>query len=291
MLVGLIAPARSHAQNGIEALRQQLHAVVDTSKAHIGFAVMGIDFKDSLFINGHDHFPMQSVYKFPLAICILGKVDKGELKLDQTIHMSRAELDQETWSPMVDERPNQDINMSLRELLGYTVSKSDNNGCDALFRLAGGTKVVNDYIHSIGIEGIAIVATEAEMHKDWNAQYTNWCEPAAMAQLLRGFYNGKVLSKSSRDLLMGMMTNSVNDIRIKGQLPRKVKVAHKTGTSGMNEKGLSGATNDVGIVTLPDGRHVAIVAYVSDYRGDVAWGEHMIATLAKITWDHYAGKK
>lgn len=271
------------------SLDSKLRSIVDTSKAHIGFAVLGLDFSDSLYINRSDHFPMQSTYKFPLAVCVLHLVDQGKLSLDQNIHLPAKSLDEDTWSPMRDKWPDQDIDISLRDLLMYTVSQSDNNGCDALFRLVGGTDVVNDYMHSIGITGINIVATEHQMHQKWSVQYTNWCQPDAMAHLLSDFYLGKILRRSGREFLLDKMINSVNNNRTKELLPESAVVAHKTGTSGTNKKGITAATNDVGIITLPNGKHIAIVAFISDYPGGVPRGEGIIAQLTKQVWDYYTG--
>ena len=53
--------------------------------------------------------------------------------------------------------------ISISELLAYTVSQSDNNGCDILLKEIGGTKKVNNYIHDLGVKVIAIKLTE-EMH-------------------------------------------------------------------------------------------------------------------------------
>ena len=58
--------------------------------------------------------------------------------------------------------------------------------------------------------------------------------------------------------------------RIKGLLPADAVVAHKTGTSPTNSEGLSPATNDVGIITLPNGKHIAIAIFVCNSTADEA---------------------
>jgi beta-lactamase class A len=143
-------------------------------------------------------------------------------------------------------------------------------------------------MHSAGISNISVKATEAQMKTEWPVQYTNWCEPAGMLRLLRLFYNGSLLSKGSNAFLMKIMLETdTGPNRIKGQLPVKTSVAHKTGTSDTNEQGLRAATNDVGIITLPDGRHYALAVFVSDYYGPVSKGEHLIANISRIVWDYY----
>jgi len=77
--------------------------------------------------------------------------------------------------------------------------------------------------------------------------------------------------------------------RLKGFLPEGTVVAHKTGTSGTSN-GLTRATNDVGIVTLPDGRHMAIAVFVSDSKANEAVREGVIAKIARAAWDYWSGK-
>lgn len=112
--------------------------------------------------------------------------------------------------------------------------------------------------------------------------------PDAMAGLLRDLQKGKGLSASSRCLLLGLMTTSKTGTdRIKGLLPKGTVVAHKTGSSG-TVNGLTRATNDAGLVTLPDGRHLAIVVFVSDTRVDETTRDTVIAKIARGAWDDRA---
>jgi beta-lactamase class A len=67
-------------------------------------------------------------------------------------------------------------------------------------------------------------------------------------------------------------------------LPESAEVAHKTGTSG-TVRGFTAATNDVGIVKLPDGRHLAIAVFVSDSRAPIEGREGAIARIARAAWD------
>jgi len=149
------------------------------------------------------------------------------------------------------------------------VSLSDNNACDILLRQIGGPKSVNDYMASLNIKPISIRATEAQMAAAWPVQYTNWCEPQTQTELLRLLYNGAALSKPGNDYLWQiMLATSTGPKRLKGQLPSGTPVAHKTGTSNTNDKGLTAATNDVGIIILPNGKHLAIAVFITDSTAD-----------------------
>jgi beta-lactamase class A/beta-lactamase class A VEB len=259
--------------------------------ANVELAIAGLEDNFSLTVNPNKRFPMQSVYKFPLALAVLDQVDKGKLSLERKIHVTKADLRADTWSPLRDAYP-EGVDISLSDLLGYTVSKSDNNGCDILFRLLGGTKNVESYIRSLGIKDIAIAATEEEMAQAWDVQFTNWSKPPAMLRLLTDSYRGKYLSKSSRDFLWKIMAETTTaPHRIKGLLPEGIIVAHKTGTSGTNDKGVTAATNDAGIVTLPNGKHFAIVVFVSNTTDNEKTRDGVIAQITKMVWDYYLEKQ
>ncbi|GAA3943451.1 class A beta-lactamase, subclass A2 [Chitinophaga oryziterrae] len=274
-----------------DSLRIKMGEIANTAKGTVGVAIIHLESRDTFTLNGSLHYPMQSVYKMPLAIAVLHEVDKGKLSLDQKIHIRKEEL-LPTWSPIRKKYPEGNVDLPLREILGYTVSQSDNNGCDILFRLLGGTANVNKYIHSIGIDSIAIAATEEEMARTWNVQFTNWAEPGAILQLLDGIYKGKYLSKPSISVLKEMMEGTTTGPdRIRGILPENTVVAHKTGSSGTNDKGVTAATNDAGVITLPNGKHFAIVVFVCNATADEKRRDAVIAEITKVFWDHYASLK
>ena len=290
LLVALLAPPASWAQE--DSLRLAIQRAVLPAQGAVGVAMKVLGGGDTLTVNGGGHFPMQSVYKFPLALAVLSRVDRGDLSLDQSLHLTKRDLLPNTWSPLRMKFPSGDTTVTLGEVLRYTVSQSDNNGCDILFRLIGGPAVVNEYVHDLGILDMAIVATEEEMHAASDVQFNNWSSPAAMAQLLEAFHTGGVLSEESREYLWSLMAGAVTGQgRLKSKLPEGTIVAHKSGSSGTNDKGIAAATNDVGLIGLPDGREVIVVVFVSNSSANEQTRDEVIANVARAVWDAYAGKE
>jgi beta-lactamase class A len=182
LLYALMAFVSAHClaqKTDTKPLKQKLEKIIKQYNATIGVAILNLEDGSGLTVNNTPHYPMLSVFKFPLAIYVLHLVDKGKLSLNQKVHISKEELPPNTWSPLRDKYPEGNIDLPLSELLEYTVSKSDNNGCDILFRLVKGTKPVNDYIHQLGVKNIAIVATE----RRW-AQAGMYSTPTGRSQLL-----------------------------------------------------------------------------------------------------------
>jgi beta-lactamase class A len=285
----LLFASRSFAQT--DSLRQEIENIIATKKTDIGISVLGIEDSDTLSINGNKNYPLMSVFKFPIALYVLYKVDKDELDLNQKLLVRKSDVVPDTWSPIREKYPNGGIKLSLADILNYTVSQSDNIGCDILLRLIGGPISVQNYINKIGAGGFVIKVNEEAMRKDFGTQRINTATPLAATQLLKIFYDNKVLSKKSNDFLKKLMTEtSTGNSRIKGQLPKETVVAHKTGTSDTNKKGLTIATNDIGVVTLPNGNHFAISVFVSDSKENTDTNEKIIADIAKLTWDYFSSK-
>jgi len=269
-------------------LREQIYLAIAHKNADVGVSVYGIESRDTITVNGDKHYPMQSVFKFHIAMAVLNQVDKGKLSLSQKIHIKKSELLPDTWSPIRDTHPKGDVLLPLSEIIKYTVAQSDNNGCDILMRLIGGPKPINDYIHSLGIKDVAIKANEEEMHKEWDVQFLNWSTPKAVTDLLVKFYTKKVLSRNSFDFLWKtMVETSTGTNRLKGQLPKGTVVGHKTGTSGTNKQGVTSAINDVGIVKLPNGKHYAIAVFVCNTRENEATNDKIISDISKLVWDYF----
>jgi beta-lactamase class A len=270
-----------------DSLRAQIVQISKQSKGIVGVFILGLESRDTLNYNGNSRLVMHSVMKFPIAMTVLNLVDKGKYKLDKKFKVGKDDMHPNTYSPLRDKYP-EGTEITLGELLSYMVSLSDNNACDFLLKKIGGPEAVQNYLYGLGIKGINIVASEADMAKAWEVQYTNWCKPAEVTRLLDVFYQGKALSKTSNDFLMKIMTDtSTGPKRIKGLLPGNAVVAHKTGTSGTNDDGLTPATNDMGIITLPNGRHLAIAIFVCNSKADEATRELVIAQIAKAAWDVY----
>lgn len=273
-------------------LKKEINAITNDKNATVAVSVTGIDFPLHFENkNGEKKLPMLSVFKFHIALAVLNKVDQGKLKLDQPIFIKKADLLENTWSPIREKYPNGNIEMPLSELIKYTVAKSDNNGCDLLLRLIGGTETVQKFINNKGIKNFTIKADEAQMHKGYEFMYWNTTTTNDSNLLLMNFFDGKVLSKNSTSFLMKtMIETTTGTTKIVAQLPKGTPVAHKTGSSGKDEKGLTIAENDIGIITLPNGKHYAISVFVSDSMETEETNTEMIADISKRVFDYFSKK-
>lgn len=284
------APAQNAAasrRGSLSDLQPRLREIAAASKGRVGVAVELLETGEAVSIDGEGRYPMQSVYKLPIAMAVLQRVDAGSLKLDEQVRVAADEVAPAgMYSPLRDRQPKGGFDVSLRELLATMMIESDNTACDVLLRVVGGPAKVEEYLRGVGLDNIAVATTEREQSTGPEVQYRNWATPLGMSKLLRALHEGRGLSQPSRALLLKLMTESTTGPRrLKGKLPAGTAVAHKTGTSGTDKTGLTRATNDVGIITLPDGRHLAVVVFVSESKAAAALREDTIARVARAAWD------
>lgn len=280
---------QAFTQNKIE-LRKELNQIISTKNASIGVSIKEIETKDTLSINGNLNAPLMSVFKFHIALATLNLVDKGKLSLTQKIYIKKEDLHENTWSPIKEEYPDANMYLTLDQLLRYTVSHSDNNGCDILLRLIGGTKTVQKFINKQGIKDFTIKVNEDQM-QTWDNLYINTTTPLATTELLEKFYTEKVIKKETTKYLYQLMVECSRGITwMKAGLPEGTELAHRTGISGTNDNNLRVAMNDVGIVKLPDGNHLIISIYLKNITESKEDTEKIIADITKATWNYYTKK-
>lgn len=271
-------------------LRQQLNQIISSKNATVGISIKGIEDKDTLSINGYLKAPMMSVFKFHIALAVLNKVDEGKFSLTQEVFIKKKDLQENTWSPMREDYPNGNVNLTLDKLLRYTVSHSDNNGCDILIDLVGGTKVVQKFINQQGIRDFVIKVNENQM-RSWKNLYVNTTTPLATTDLLEKFFKGKILKENSTKYLYQIMVETSRGLTwMKAGLPQNTELAHRTGISGTNDDNLRVAMNDIGIVKLPNGKHFILSVYLKNIKEKQEDTEKIIADITKATWDYFVKK-
>lgn len=273
-----------------DSLRQTIQHILATKNAIVGVAILGNDGKDRISFNGSRCCPTQSVYKFHIALAMMSQIDKGKFSLEQKISITEKDLAVDLYSPIKDSYPK-GAELTIAELIQYTVSQSDGIGCDILLRLLGGPKVVENYFVKNNFKDISIKTTEEVMQRNWTNQFKNWTTPIAANKVLSSFYKNTntLLSDKSHAFIWNVMKQTVTgEDRLKGQLPKGTVVAHKTGSSGVNKTtGITGAINDIGIVFLPNGKHFFISVFVTNSKENAETNAKIIADIAKASWDYF----
>jgi beta-lactamase class A len=250
-------PAFAASSQRLQPLEQELAWLISGKTSNLGVAALDLTTGEIVSVNGHDAFPMASTVKVAVAANYLAQVEFGRRSLNETIG-----------------------GRSASSLLDAMITRSDNHATDLLIRNLGGPSVVQSWLTQQGVQGIRFDRTIARLLADkrdlWDVRDSS--TPIAMVQLLQRLDSGKMLKPTSRSYLMDLMARcKTGKNRMRALLPYGTKVEHKTGT-------LNNYTSDVGFITLPDGRRLA-VAFFARGSGD---RPRAIAEAARKIYDGFA---
>ena len=310
------APPKSEGPAVLETLRLQSGYVALRDRAKPGILGLGVSLGKVAWVSDDKaRFPMQSVFKVFLAASALAAVDAGQLTLSEPITLTRQDL-VPWYSPIVEAWKGEAMTLPVADLIALSVQKSDNLAADTLMKRIGGPPAVMAWLRGKAIEGISIDRYEKEIQPDTQGLgpfQPAWADPKAWAaardanpaavqeaattryladprdtatlqgslDFLTRLANGELLSAPSTRLLLRLMTDSIGLDRLKDGIPDGAVLAHKTGTSATN-LGLTPATNDIGIVTLPNGRRFAVAAFLSGSTATEEARNGLIADAARL---------
>jgi beta-lactamase class A len=226
-------PAAAASSPSLSTLEQQLSSLVSNKSADVGIAALDLNTGETVSIKGNTPFPMASTVKVAIAALYLAQVDHGRRSLDDTIN-----------------------GVSARSLMARMLIHSDNRATDILLADLGGPGAVHDWLQDNGITGLRVDRSIADLlhsKRDlWDRRDSS--TPMAMVDLLKRIYKAELIKPESRNYLLDLMAQcQTGKNRMKALLPG-VPIEHKTGT-------LDGLTDDVGFLTLPDGRRVAVAIF------------------------------
>jgi len=290
LIVLCLFSARTNAQT-TETLKKKISQILLSKNAVVGVTISGPNTTDTLSINGDKKFPMQSTFKFPIALTMLSEVDKGHFKLDSKVEIKKSEMLPDLWSPIREKYPD-GVTLTIGEILRFIITMSDNVGCDVTLKLLGGPKAVEAYINKLGFSDFAVKINEETMQNNWDMQFLNWTTPKEANRILDTFYANKkeLLSESSYKFIWTLMQESeTGKSRLQGQLPKGTLIAHKTGFSGAHKStGIYAAVNDIGIIFLPNGKYFCISVFITDSKENLESNEKIIADIASAAWLYFS---
>lgn len=323
-LAALALAAAPPADTAHAALRRELARAAAEPDGVVGVAILHLESGDTVSLRGGERFPMQSVFKVPVALAILRRVDAGELRLDRVVPVAAADL-RPGHSPIAEAHPNGGARYTVRELLRLMVAESDNTAADLLLSLAGGPAAVTANLRAHGVAGVRVDRGEGRLALDLNgiepgpgrtarggfdalrdrvpaatrraalrrylADPRDTATPTGAAAMLARLQQGRLLSPASTALMLGWMRDTpTGPARLKAGLPAGTVVAHKTGSAQAGDA--MPVVNDVGIITLPGGRgHLVVAVFVKDSQRGLDPAEYAIARIARAAYAEWAARR
>jgi beta-lactamase class A len=301
-----------------EELQTELRSLDRGFDGRVGICVQ--DGPHAACLNGDQRFALQSVMKLLVSLAVMDAVDHRGWRLDESILVRKKDLSLFV-QPIAKLVTDSGYRTTIGDLVRRAIVDSDCAAVDILVGKLGGPKAVQAFLDRNTIAGVRIDRDEKHLQTEivgleWRSEFVDpavldraissvpedrrdasyrryqadprdTATPKGMALLLDSLARGKLLSPASTKYLLDVMTQTVTSPdRLKAGVSKGWTLAHKTGTSG-SWKGVTAATNDVGVLTAPDGHRLSIVVFISDCHETVAKRAALMARAASLTIAHY----
>jgi beta-lactamase class A len=230
----LAQPVAAASTPSLISLEQQLDLLARSGSGDVGIAALDLTNGESVSVRGDVAFPLASTMKVAVAALYMSQVDHGRRSLANRIGKA-----------------------SARSLIDRMLINSDNVATDVLLHDLGGPKVLDAWLRQNRVDGMRVDRTIAQLLRDkrdlWDRRDSS--TPVAMVTLLSKLYKAELTKPESRNYILDVMARcKTGKNRIRALLPFGTPVEHKTGT-------LNNYTSDVGFITLPDGRRIAVAIF------------------------------
>ena len=298
-------------------LANELRQIAAASGGTLGVRVVHAETRAAAGVNDDDWYPMMSAYKLPIAIHALRQAEAGRLNLAKTVTLGTDDR-RPGFSPLARliEKDGPQT-MTLRDLLSAILRVSDNTASDRVLREIGGPPAVAATLRELRIDGVDVSRSELQFAADYYgvkipapyslerfidatervppaarrraaaaylADRRDAAQPRAFADLLVRFHRGELLTGENTAWVIGEMREMhARDTRLRAGLPPGTAAALRPGTSGETD-GVRAAHNDNAIVTLPDGSHLVIAAFLKGSKGTDADRDAVLARVARVAY-------
>lgn len=303
-------------------LASSLRTLWSSFPGKAGIAVTKTDGSWMVSYRGDEPMPQQSVSKLWVAISVMDAIDKGKLRLDDQVTLTKSDLTL-FHQPIAALIGPKGYTTTVASLLKRAMTQSDNTANDFLMRRVGGPSAIRDVISSKRLGAIKFGPGERHFQAataglTWKPEYSmGWAfnaarsalpesarraamdkyvadpmdgaTPAAIARSLARLKRGELLSpQSTRYLLNVMESTETGRARLKAGLPAGWTLAHKTGT-GQDLRNRTAGFNDVGIMIAPDGTSYAVAVMIADTTAPVPTRQKLIQQVAILVAANHKG--
>jgi beta-lactamase class A len=232
--------------------------------------------------NGDEPFHAASTMKLAVLLGVFRLVHRGELGLDEPVHVRNK------FTSIVDRQPfrlelggadaevqqHQGRTMTVHQLAFWMITKSSNFATNLLVDVVG-VPVIQEALAGLGIEGVRVLRG-VEDQAAFEAGLNNEVTAAGLLKLLRLIAEERAFSPELSRQMLEILLEQQYKRGIPAGLPKDARVAHKTGN-------ISTVDHDAGIVFL-EGRRPYVVVILTQFPSELA-GHRAVAEVSKDVFE------
>jgi beta-lactamase class A len=252
----------------------------------IAVAVHDLETGKEVCINADEAFHPASTIKVHVMIEVYHQAQVGKFSLNDKLPIKNSFISIADGSPYsLNVLDDSDTTLyqrigemeSIREIMRLMIVRSSNLGTNILLEKVGADNI-NTFIRSLGIEDVTI-RRGVEDNVAFRLGMNNSATARGLTQTMRLLAEEKVISQAASQEMVHILLGQEFNESIPALLPSSVKVAHKTGWTGV-------VYHDTGIV-FPEGRKPYAISIMTrgfaEDKPDDAHG--CMANISKIVYE------
>lgn len=259
-----------------EMMTRELSSIASRYPGRVAIALRDLKKGRSWTYHQDDLFPSASLIKVPIMACVFMRIKEGRLSLYDKLTLRRRH--RVGGSGSLKWRPD-GTRLSVRELLQFMISESDNTATQMLLE-AVGFGYAQQQFPRLGLVYTGIFE-EGMTIKGGRVSHENYTTAREMNMLMERIYMGELVDKPSSELMLQILRHrKAVASRLAKSLPRGWEIAHKTGL-------LRQACHDSAVIFSPNGDYAVTV--LTGGNGSYKYAKDFISRLGRVTYRHFGG--
>ena len=270
--------------NSMKILKQKIENILSKEKGVFAVAFKDISSGRELLINPQEEFHAASTMKTPVMIEVFKQVAEGKLSLKDSFlvrNQFKSIVDSSFYS--LDSAGDSESEIyrhigekrTLYNLMYEMIIASSNLSTNLVIEIVD-PKNVTQTMREMGAKKIKVLRG-VEDDKAYEAALNNTTTAYDLMLIFEQIAKGKAVDKKSSDEMIRILAQQEHNNIIPAELPKDVKVAHKTGW-------ITGVQHDSGIVILPDGRKYVLVLLSKNLQDETSAIKAM-AHVSRMVYD------
>jgi beta-lactamase class A len=269
-----------------EDLKNKINAELAKNQGIFALAYKNLANGEEILINEKINFHAASTMKTPVLIEAYKQANAGKFSINDSLIVKnefKSIVDGSTYT--LDPKDDSETELytkagkkvKIYDLLYLMIIQSSNLATNIIIDLVGAHNA-NKTMRELGASDIQVLRG-VEDTKAYRAGLNNTTTAYDQMLIFSKMAEGLTVNKSSSDAMINILLDQKFNDKIPSKLPKKVKVAHKTGW-------ITGVNHDAGIVILPDGRKYVLVLLSKELENDKAAVKSM-AKVSKMIYDYF----
>jgi beta-lactamase class A len=270
-MAGILAAAPDNLTQRLDSLVRAFHGTA-------GIYMRNIRTGETITINADTLFPTASMIKVTILCGIFDKLERGELKYNQTlVYRDSLKYDDGICGSLKDSST-----VTLADLVTLMICFSDNNASRWLQSIAGTGTIINSWLGHHGFEKTRVNAKTAERDAMYERYGWGMTTPREIAGLLAGIAGGTFFHPGTTAEMIRVLGTTSWTGEALSEIPPTVKVLSKQGAVDRSK-------SEVVLVYAPSGPYVFSV--ITKGQTDTRWeydneGYVLLRTVSRLFWEY-----